>query len=261
VCLLVERKSDDMERKQVGLLDRLSVRTRPPGLPIMYQSWGKLLFMHWPMPAESLRPLIPEPLAIDTHNGIAWIGVTPFTMWSVRPIFAPALPLLSESHELNVRTYVHLDGVPGVWFFSLDANNSIAVLGARLAYRLPYFKARMSLERRDRTIYFASKRTHPRAAPAEFEAAWTVGAELGEARPGSLDFFLIERYCLYSTHAGKLYRARIFHRPWPLRNANLLSCSSTMIESHGLAAPDDEPLLHQQGEPLRVRVWPRIRVR
>jgi uncharacterized protein len=250
-----------MECRQISTIERLSVRARPPGLPIMYQSWGKLLFMHWPVPSESLRPLIPEPLAIDTHDGVAWIGITPFTMWGIRPVFAPTLPLLGESHELNVRTYVHLDGVPRVWFFSLDANNTIAVLGARLAFHLPYFKARMSLEQRGRTIYFASRRTHRRAVRAEFEAVWATGDKLGEARPGSLDFFLIERYCLYSSLGGKLYRARIFHRPWTLHSADLLSFSSTMIESQGLPAPRTEPLLHQQGEPLRVRIWPRIRVR
>jgi uncharacterized protein len=261
VRVLAEGESDGMESGQVNNLDRLSVRRRPPGWPVMYQSWGKLLFMHWPMPTESLRPLIPEPLAIDTYDGAAWVGITPFTMWGVRPAFAPALPVLSESRELNVRTYVHLDGVPGVWFFSLDANNPVAVLGARLAFHLPYFNARMSLQRRDRTIYFASRRTHRRAAPAGFEATWTVGDRLGEAQPGSVEFFLIERYCLYSARGGKLYRARIFHRPWPLHSAHLLSCSSTMLESQGLPSPRGEPLLHQQGEPLRVRVWPRVRVR
>jgi uncharacterized protein len=250
-----------MECERISVVERVSVRARPPGLPIMYQSWGDLLFMHWPVSVESLRQLIPEPLAIDTHDSVAWIGVTPFTMWSVRPIFAPALPLLSESHEVNVRTYVHLDGVPGVWFFSLDANNPLAVLGARLAFHLPYFGASMGLERHDWTIRFTSRRTDRRGAPAEFEAAWAVGEELGEARPGSLDFFLVERYCLYSAHKGRLYRARIFHRPWTLHSANLLSYSSTMLESQGLPAPGGEPLLHQQGEPLRVRVWPRIRVR
>jgi uncharacterized protein YqjF (DUF2071 family) len=191
-----------MESGQIGTIERLSVRARPPGLPIMYQTWGELLFMHWPVPAESLRPLIPEPLSIDTHDGAAWIGLTPFTMWGVRPVFAPAISLLSESHELNVRTYVHLDGVPGVWFFSLDANNRVAVLGARLAFHLPYYGARMGLERHDRVIRFASRRTQRRAAPAQFEAAWVSGEELGEARPGSLDFFLVERYCLYSAHKG-----------------------------------------------------------
>jgi uncharacterized protein len=227
----------------------------------MHQHWGSLLFMHWPVPADLLRPLIPAPLAIDTYEGLAWIGITPFTMWGVRPAFTPPLPSLSESHELNVRTYVHLDGVPGVWFFSLDANNAIAALGARVAFHLPYFNARMSLERRDRNLYFASRRAHRRAAPAEFEAVWTVGERLGEAQPGSLEFFLVERYCLYSAHAGRLYRARILHSPWPLHAARLLSCRSTMIEAQGLPSPVGGPLLHQQGEPLKVRVWPKIRVR
>jgi len=110
-----------MEGEPIDKIDRLSVRSHPQGWPIMYQSWDKLLFMHWPMPAEALRPLIPDPLTIDTFEGIAWMGVTPFTMWGLRPVFPPSLPALSRSHELNVRTYVYLDGIPGVWFLSLDA--------------------------------------------------------------------------------------------------------------------------------------------
>ena len=227
----------------------------------MHQHWGSLLFLHWPVPAELLSPLIPEPLVVDTHDGLAWVGITPFTMWGVRPAFTPPLPFLSESHELNVRTYVHLDGVPGVWFFSLDANNAIAAFGAWVAFHLPYFKARMSLERRERNLYFASRRDHASATPAEFEAVWTVGERLGEAQPGSLEFFLIERYCLYCARGGKLYRVRILHSPWLLRAARLLSCRSTMIEAQGLPSPEGGPLLHQQGEPLKVRVWPKIRVR
>jgi hypothetical protein len=250
-----------MSGEPIDGVDRLSLRTRPPGLPIMHQHWGSLLFMHWPVPADLLRPLIPEPLVVDTHDGLAWVGITPFTMWGVRAALAPPLPYLSESHELNVRTYVHLDGVPGVWFFSLDAGNAAAVLGARVAFHLPYFRARMSLGRRGRTVYFSSRRVSRWAAPAEFEAVWTVGARLGEASPGSLDFFLVERYCLYAARAGRIYRARIFHRPWPLHSARLSSYRSTMIESQGLPSPRGEPLLHQQGEPLKVSVWPKARVR
>src|SRR5215212_253506 len=100
-----------MDREPIAEADRLSVRVPPPGRPIMYQSWGELLFMHWPVPAHSLRPLIPEPLAIDIYDGVAWIGITPFTTWGLRPVLLPAVPLLSESHEINVRTYVHFDGV------------------------------------------------------------------------------------------------------------------------------------------------------
>jgi uncharacterized protein YqjF (DUF2071 family) len=123
----------------------------------MYQHWGKLLFLHWPVRAESLRPLIPDPLVVDTFDGAAWIGITPFTMWGMRPVFLPPIPFLSESHELNVRMYVQLDGVSGIWFFSSDASNPIAALGARSTFHLPYFSAHMSLERRDRTLRFASR--------------------------------------------------------------------------------------------------------
>ena len=244
----------------MGEVDRLSIRTRPRGWPIMYQSWGKLLFMHWPVPAEQLRPLIPNRLSIDTFDGSAWIGITPFTMWDVRPAFTPPLPVLSRSHELNVRTYVHLEGIPGVWFFSLDANNALAALGARLAFHLPYFHARMALKRQGRNIFFTSSRTGRHGTPAEFDAAWTVGEKLPQSLPGSLEFFLTERYCLYSARGNYLYRARIFHNPWPLHGAQLSSCRSTMIESQGLPSVGGVPLLHQQGEPLRVEIWPRVRV-
>src|SRR4051794_5637104 len=128
------------------MIDRLSIRNRPPGHPVMYQTWGKLLFLHWPISPNRLRPLIPSRLEIDTFRGTAWIGITPFTMWDIRPAFFPAIPGISTSHELNVRTYVHLDGVPGVWFFSLDAGNALAVLGARLFFGLPYYDARMKLD-------------------------------------------------------------------------------------------------------------------
>lgn len=237
-------------------IDRQSIRTRPPGKPIMYQTWDKLLFMHWPVPEAMLRPLIPAPLAIDTFDGTAWIGVAPFTMWGVRPRWMPALPVVSTTHELNVRTYVHVEGVPGVWFLSLDASSPLAVLGARIGFSLPYFQARMTLDDRDQAIRFTSQRIHPGAPPAAFEATWRGGASLPAAQPGSRAFFLIERYCLYATRRGHLFRTRIFHDPWPLRRAELDDFRSTMVESHGLPTPHAEPLLHGQAAPLEVEIWP-----
>jgi uncharacterized protein len=203
-----------------------------------------------------LRPLIPERLSIDTFEGTAWIGITPFTMWGIRPVLFPAVPILSTSHELNVRTYVYLDGVPGVWFLSLEASNPLAVVGARLAFHLPYFQARMRLEAKGQTLHFSSHRIHIGASPANFEAVWKAGEALPQAPLGSLEFFLIERYCLYAAHRDCLYRARIFHAPWPLRRATLLSYASTMMASHGLPALSGEPLLHYQAAPLHVKVWP-----
>jgi uncharacterized protein len=237
------------------MIDRLSIRTRPPGWPVMYMSWGTLLFMHWPMAAELLQPLIAPQLSIDTFDGRAWVGVTPFTMWGIRPVCLPPLPVLSTSHELNVRTYVHLNGVPGVWFFSLEASNTLAVWGARMAFGLPYFQARMQLQEHPSGIHFTSTRTHPGAPAAHFEATWSGGDPLPPAAPGSLDFFLTERYCLYVARGNQLHRARIFHGPWPLRRAEGLSFASTMLESHGLPTPWEPPLLHAQAAPLQVGIW------
>jgi uncharacterized protein len=238
------------------MIDRLSIRTRPPGGPVMYQTWGTLLFLHWPIAAERLRPLIAPRLHLDTFEGQAWVSVTPFTMWGIRPAFLPPLPVVSQSHELNVRTYVHVNGVPGVWFFSLDASNTLAVLGARAAVGLPYFRARMRLQEKHASIQFTSTRAHPGAPPARFEGTWARGEPLPSPPPDSLDFFLVERYCLYTLHWGRLYRVRIFHRPWPLRRVERLSFTSTMLESQGLPTPPEAPRRHAQGEPLRVGIWP-----
>jgi len=242
-------------------LERLAIRERPDGQPIMHQTWGKLLFMHWRIEEELLRPLIPAKLTIDTFNGSAWIAVTPFTMWDVRafPPFVPALPGLSSMHELNVRTYIHFDKVPGVWFFSLDASSSIAVMTARAFFHLPYFNADMELDEDDRAITYSSARTHDQAPPAKLSARWKVGETLPYSHPGSLEFFLTERYCLYSAHKQKLYRARIFHEPWPLQKASISSFDSTMIESHGLPTRKDEPLLHY-AEEISVDIWPLMEV-
>src|SRR2546430_11536349 len=124
-------------------LDRLTIRKRPDGQPLMHQKWGKLLFMHWRIDERELRPLIPQQLEIDTFDGTAWIGIVPFTMWDIRalPPFMPAVPGFSSAHELNVRTYVFYGGVPGVLVFSLGWNNTAAGLPARAFYYLRFFNA------------------------------------------------------------------------------------------------------------------------
>lgn len=234
---------------------RLKMRERPKGLPIGHMNWGKLLFMHWPIPAAALRPLIPERLTIDTFAGSAWIGVVPFTMWGVRPSFFPLAPGMSRFHELNVRTYVHLDGVPGVWFHSLDAASRLAVWGARTFFHLPYFNAAMNLQQEGERINYTSTRTHKGAPPARFQATWEIGEPLPQSEPGSLDFFLTERYCLYAAKGEKVFCMKIGHAPWPLHRANLIDYDSTMIEAHGLPTPQTEPLLHY-AEALYVQGWP-----
>ena len=236
-------------------IDRLSIRERPGMLPLMYQSWRKLLFMHWRLPPDQLRPHIPGRLSIDTFNGEAWIAITPFVIRNLHPVFLPPLPWLSNFNEINVRTYVHFDGVPGVWFFSLDADNLPAVLGARAAFRLPYHAARIKVREENDRIDYASSRTASSPRPVELEASWIKGEPLGVAEPESLEFFLTERYCLYAAQGDDLYRARIFHAPWKLQTARLTALRSTMIEAQGLPIPVGDPLLHYS-EGVDASVWP-----
>lgn len=244
-----------MRDKKLTDLDRLSLRRRPEGQPLMHQTWGNLLFMHWRIDERLLRPLIPEAFEIDTFDGSAWIAITPFTMWDIRafPPFIPPVPGLSSMHELNVRTYVHVDRVPGVWFFSLDCNSAAAVLGARTFYHLPYYNAEIELEQEAKTIDYSLSRIDD--PPAEFEASWKIGDTLDYSHPGSLAFFLTERYCLFSESEGDLYLARIYHEPWPLQKATLISLSSSMIESQDLPTPKGDPLLHY-AEEISVEIWP-----
>ncbi|HWS54437.1 MAG TPA: DUF2071 domain-containing protein [Pyrinomonadaceae bacterium] len=240
-------------------IDRLSIVKRPRGLPLMRQWWGKLLFMHWPVAPSLLRPLVPPMLSIDTFEGQAWVGVVPFTMWGVRPYVTPPCPGFSSFHELNVRTYVHFDGVPGVLFLSMDINSPLAAWGARHFFLLPYYPARMSLGQRGRAIDYASDRDARPSGPAAFRASWTFDEPLPQSEPDSLTFFLTERYCLYTAEREQLYRLRIAHAPWPLRHAALDSHDSNVLEALGLPAPPGQPLLHY-ADAIKVDIFPLTRV-
>ena len=236
-------------------VDRLAARHRPKGQPVMHQTWGKLLFMHWRISQDLLRPHIPASLEIDTYGGSAWIAIAPFTMWDVRalPPYVRPVPGLSAMHELNVRTYVHHNGVPGVWFFSLDTNSHAAVLGARSIYHLPYYYADIEIKEHGRTIDYRLDRDDD-DAPAAFKATWKIGDPLPQSQPGSKEFFLTERYLLYAEHDDQLYRARIHHEPWPLQETELTKWGSSMVEASRVKQTPGDPLVHY-AEELDVEIW------
>jgi uncharacterized protein YqjF (DUF2071 family) len=215
----------------------------------MAQSWHDLLFAHWPIDAASLRafahPQIPAALEIDSFRGQAWIAVVPFRMSGVRLRKTPALPRLSAFPELNVRTYVVAGGKPGVWFFSLDARNPIAVAIARSWFHLPYFRARMHSQDRDTWIHYRSERTHRAARSAVLHAKYRPVGEVFHPQPHSLEHFLTERYCLYaSTPGGRTVRGDIHHARWPLQIAEATFDQNSMAEAAGIVLPSTVPLLH-----------------
>ena len=226
----------------------------------MRQTWHDLLFAHWPLPLATLRPHIPANLEIDAYDGTAWIGVVPFRMSGVRPRGLPATPGLSAFPEMNVRTYVtarepHAPQ-PGVFFFSLDAGNAIAVAIARRFFMLPYFRAKMSLVDTLQSIQYASTRTHDGAPPAAFEAEYAPVSGIASPRPGTLEHWLTERYCLYTTdRRGRLYQGEIHHLPWPLQTAEAEIHTNTLARAAGFDLPEVAPLLHFARR-LDVILWP-----
>lgn len=212
---------------------------------VMSMIWEDLLFMHWPVPAEQLRRFIPLGLELDLYQGQAWIALVPFRMAETHPRFLPSLPGLSAFPELNVRTYVTRGGMPGVWFFSLDAGSRLAVRGARRLFHLPYFDADIRIARPDGAFHYQSRRTHKGAAPAELEVIYSPAGPVYRAADGSLEDWLTARYCFYADDdEGSLFRCPVHHKPWRLQPAKARILRNTMTEPLGMKLPDTEPLLH-----------------
>ncbi|MBY0507261.1 MAG: DUF2071 domain-containing protein [Bryobacteraceae bacterium] len=186
-------------------------------MPLLKMQWLDLLFAHWRIEAKLLRPLIPAALEIDLWEGDAWIGLVPFRMRGVGPVFVPGG---SSFAELNVRTYVRHRGQAGVWFFSLDAASKVGVRLARRFFYLPYFDARMSVTPRGDGFLYASERTHRHAPPAALRMTYSpTGAEFGAA-PDTREHWLTSRYALFSANpSGQLYRGNVSHEPWRLQPA------------------------------------------
>ncbi len=224
----------------------------------MRMRWVDLLFAHWPVPAETLRPLIPPGLELDMYEGQAWLGIVPFRMEDVAPRFLPAVPGPGAFPELNVRTYVRRRGRGAVWFLSLDAGSRLAVEGARSAFHLPYLRARMSAEVDTGWVEYRSERADPRGPAAAFEARYRPVGPVESAQAGSLAAFLTDRLGLYAADAaGNLSWTAIRHAPWPLQPAEAEIRVETMAHAHGIRLPDTPPLLQFAKRLDVVAWWPR----
>jgi uncharacterized protein YqjF (DUF2071 family) len=230
-----------------AILEQTAHRPWPmPASPwVMTQSWHDLLFAHWPIDAATLASNLPPALELDRFDGKAWLGIVPFHMTNVAPRAVPALPWVSAFPELNVRTYVRVGGKPGVYFFSLDAGNALAVAVARGLFNLPYHQASMDVASVGDTIRYRSRRAEDAGPSAWFAADYQPTGPVRTASPGTLEHFLTERYCLYTVGSGGApRRVDIHHPPWPLQDATATIRCNTMAAASGLALPDQLPLLH-----------------
>jgi uncharacterized protein YqjF (DUF2071 family) len=233
--------------RQAGVLEDTAHRPWP--VPdktwVQAQTWDHLLFAHWRIDEEMLRAIVPEPIPVDTFDGSAWIGITPFRITGFRVRGLPPVPVLSSFLELNVRTYATIDDKPGIWFFSLDAESALAVEAAKRTYHLPYFRARMWAERRGDEVVYRSSR-----GSATFGATYRPDGAVAPPVAGTLEHFLTERYCLYALHENDVHRAEIHHPPWPLQPAQAEIRENTMAP----VALEGEPLLHYS-ERQDVVIW------
>ncbi|HYF33783.1 MAG TPA: DUF2071 domain-containing protein [Prosthecobacter sp.] len=230
----------------------------PPAQPfVMHQRWHHLLFLHWRFDAAVIQATLPPGLVVDTFDGSAWVAIVPFFMRGIRPRFTPNVPGISNFLEANVRTYVHdARGRSGVWFYSLDCNQPLAVWTARTFFSLPYHHARMcATHAPDGTIHY---RSHRQRAPAGSLFTYRIDSPTHPAEPGTLEFFLAERYLLFSSTVRGLRVGQVFHTPYPLASVQVPQWDAQLIALAGLPAPERPPdhLIASPG--VNVRVYPLV---
>jgi uncharacterized protein YqjF (DUF2071 family) len=241
--------------------ERLRARAATGGLQVMRQVWCHLGFLHWPVDGAAIAPLLPPGLQVDTFDGLAYVGLVPFTIPLSRTTWL-GLPVAPAFHELNLRTYVHRDGrEPGVWFFSLDAASRLAVAGARAGYHLPYFHARMSMELSDGPFITYRSRRLTAGPTAEFSSRYRPTGPAAPAAVGSLEFFLAERYLLYAWNGRTLSTARVHHAPYRLQPASAFEVHQSLTSAAGLPPMGGPPTLVHYAREVDVRIEGPRRVR
>jgi uncharacterized protein YqjF (DUF2071 family) len=213
---------------------------------LLSMRWRDLLFAHWPVAPETVAAQLPDGVSVDTYDGDAYLGVVPFVMDDIR---LRGAPLGLRFGELNLRTYVTVDGTPGVYFFNLDADDRIGVKLARTLFRLPYYRAEMDIETTgegtDREVTFRSRRRSPSASAVRFDARYGPDGEFTTPEEGSRTEFLTERYRFYTTSdSGRIYYGDIDHDPWSLAEARADIAENTLFGANGFETPAGEPILH-----------------
>ena len=243
----------------IDISERLQPRSRPDRRPVGHQRWRQLSFIHWRVTAESLQPLVPAPLEIDTYDGDAWLGLVPFYMSHVRPWWSPTLPWISRFCETNLRTYVHHRGrQPGVWFFSLEAARLLPVLVARTVWKLNYHWAKMNINRQQNLIQYASQRFskhHPASLRLSVEIDPEPLTSPTSDYETSLEFFLAERYLLYTESANGIRRGQVHHHPYPLQRARVVTMQESIRVAAGCPVTDaPDHVLFSEG--VDVEIFP-----
>jgi uncharacterized protein YqjF (DUF2071 family) len=220
---------------------------------VMKQGWHDLAYIHFRYDPQEVANILPVGLDVDAFDGSAWVGLVPFSMRGIGIPHLPSIPYLGSFPEVNVRTYVVRDGVPGVWFCSLDINRILPTLVARTTYQLPYCFGKVHNKRIDNELFTAVERRWPKGS-AHTSIHLAIGEMIPE--PSPLEIFLSARWGLYSqTRSGSIRYAPVSHPQWPLQRATILSLDDSLVEAAGLTAPVGAPhVMFSTGVPVRVGI-------
>lgn len=240
---------------QPTLTDRLRLRQRPTGRPALRQRWQDLLFLHWAVEPELIQRTLPPGLTVDTFEGRAYLGIVPFFMRGIRPNFLPPIPGISNFLETNVRTYVYdAHGAPGVWFYSLEANQGLAIWVARTFYKLPYWRADMRA--RLSPVGLLDYHVQRRGTQTGSRFCYAARGDIFSAEPDTLAFFLVERYLLYAATGRGLAAGQVYHTPYPIQSAQVEAWDAHLLTLNhftDLQRPPDHAL-YSPG--VNVEVFP-----
>ena len=235
---------------------RLAERQRPDSPVVMKQDWSHLLFLHWEIDPAAVQATLPPGLSVDTYDGKAYMGIVPFFMDNVRPSYCPVVPGISWFQELNLRTYVHDEhGQPGVWFYALDCNQWLAVTIARKLFHLPYQHARMESYQHAGTLNYISLRKG-----CDESQIFKYPAELSHSKtsePDTLEFFLLERYRLFSVDKnGTIYSGLVHHKPYQFQEVHITDYSTRLFSLCGFDEPAAAPVSSLIAETVHVNIHP-----
>lgn len=243
-------------------MDRTEHRPYPPpgGAWAGFQSWRHLLFLHWPVEGGIVRPYIPDGLELDTFDGQAWISVVPFRIREARARGLPPIPGFSSVDEINVRTYVrNRHGKKGVFFLKIGASKWWVAAGARMIFKLPYLSASISMQSEADRFQLKVSWDHNRGARSvteQFDCGYRPGPEKVELKPGTLDYWLTERYCLFTAGGnGAIKIGEIHHRPWLLHPVEVDIAANTLLSDHGISL-NGNPSIAAYSSRQDAILWP-----
>ncbi|RHW40204.1 DUF2071 domain-containing protein [Lysinibacillus yapensis] len=220
----------------------------------MKQTWNDILFAHYPVKKEILEKLVPEQLPLDTYDGVCWVTIVPYFTSAMHLRGMPPVPGMANFPGFNIRTYVTLNGKPGIYFFSLAAGNWLAAYGAKIAFQLPYFYMNMNYKNVKDFIIFESEKKRGAQLLCHYKSISSPSL----AEKGSLEDWLVERYCLYTVSKGIVLRADILHHPWLLEKAEAEFHENTLLSSLNIEPASEQPLLHY-AKKAEVRIWPIVK--